>query len=86
MNRKKLHILVNPNGGWDVVLTPARDLAHFAEREAALAFARRKARVQHLDLVVHDADGGVVATEVYDPSLQASRMPPTMPPKGTGGR
>lgn len=87
MNRKTLHVLVNPSGGWDVTLTPARDLAHFTEQGAALAFAREKAVTQQLDLVVHDAQGAVVAMEVYDPDLQ----PPVAslsdtPAEETGGR
>jgi urease beta subunit len=87
MNRKTLHLRVNPRGGWDVTLTPARDLAHFAERDAALAFARHKAQTQQLDLVVHDAQGAVVATEVHDPDLRAPATPPSGPQTaGNGGR
>lgn len=76
MNRKTLHVLANPSGGWDVTLTPGRDLAHFTERDAALAFARERALAQQLDLVVHDQQGTVLATEIYDPDLRAPAAQP----------
>jgi len=60
MTRKSHHVVLNPEGGWNVKKGGAdRASKTFAKKDRAIGFARKISKNQHTELVVHRKDGTI---------------------------
>lgn len=76
MSEKSQHVVRNPGGGWSVRRTgSARAARVFDTQEAAVEYARDKAKREHTELYVHGRDGTIRQRDSYghDPNPPRDR-------------
>ena len=66
MSAKSQHVTPNPSGGWRVFRSGSTRASRlFRNHDAAVAYAREKARKEQSDLFVHGDDGMVQERTSY---------------------
>ncbi|MBI1927705.1 DUF2188 domain-containing protein [Candidatus Poribacteria bacterium] len=60
MGTKSIHVVPNPNGGWDIKQSGGqRSSGHFDRKQDAVDRAREISRNQKTELVIHNKDGKI---------------------------
>ncbi len=65
-DKKNVHVVPNPNGGWDVKREGEKyPLGHRDTQQAAIETGRNSAKNNHAELVIHGRDGKIRDKDSY---------------------